>query len=99
MSNLAPSKISNMHGVWMCGGLLGVRCLGCDHRAVLDKQRHTFIRNGNMTELYNLKLRCAGCGLAGQGKAFWEMCTPFTREEADLFLRGRDINKPVVLHR
>lgn len=99
MSGLAPSKTTNLHGVWICGGFLGVRCIECDHRAVLEQEQLPAIRSGNMTELYSLKLRCQGCGRAGQGKAFWEMCTPFDREEAELFLRGRDIKKPVVLHR
>ena len=96
---VAPSRTTNCHAVWLHGGFLGVRCLACDHRAVLHKDQHEFFRQGNMTELYSLKLKCQGCGASGKGKEFWEMCTPFDKEEAERFLRGYNIGKPVTLWR
>src|SRR4051812_36085516 len=83
----------------ICGGLLGIRCLSCDHRAVLDAEALPVIQRGNMTPLYSLNLACRACDRKGSGKDHWGMCTPFDREEADRFMRGYDIGKPATLHR
>ena len=77
--------------------MLGVRCLNCDHRAVLDSQEVTIIRKANMTPLRILKLRCQKCGVIGAGKNFWEMCTPLDGAEVDQFLMGHDIGRKVGL--
>jgi hypothetical protein len=87
----------NLHGVWMTGGLLGVHCLHCGHRTVLNSKRTKIIRKDNPTPLRVLKLRCRECGVIGAGKDMWQMCTPFDREEADRFLAGQDIGRTVVL--
>jgi hypothetical protein len=89
----------SLHDVWMNGGFLGIRCLHCGHRTMLHKSRRPTIRDGNMTRLHTLKLKCACCGSVGRGKDHWEMCTPFNDDEADRFLWGDDIGRPVELLR
>jgi hypothetical protein len=64
---------------------------------LLDSQRASIIRKDNTTPLRLLKLKCHGCGVIGAGKNFWDLCTPFDREEAARFLLGQDIGRKVVL--
>jgi hypothetical protein len=46
-------------------------------RGALHKDKLRIIYEGNMKVLYELRLRCHGCGLTGAGRDYWEMCTPY----------------------
>jgi hypothetical protein len=80
----------SLHSVWTYGGFLGIRCKGCDHRAVLDRERCPQIRNSNMTRLRDLTFKCAGCGVTGKGADLWAMALPMDHEQAKRFLSGYD---------
>jgi hypothetical protein len=97
--NEQSEAVADLDGVWTYGGYLGVRCLHCNHRAVIHQSCMSTIRAGNRTNLHSVKLRCARCGVAGRGKAYWEMCTPLNEDEARAFLRGNDIGRSAVLDR
>jgi hypothetical protein len=65
-------------------------------RGALHKDKLRIIYEGNMKVLYELRLRCHGCGLTGAGRDYWEMCTPYNAAEVDRFVRvttsGRWLN-------
>lgn len=86
----------NLHTVWSHGALLGVRCVACDHRAVLSAAELPTIRRGNMTRLRDLKLRCGSCGARGQAPEQFGLYLPPDREAADRFMRGDDGRAAVV---
>jgi hypothetical protein len=67
----------NLHGVEVYGHGLAVECTACGHRAVI-----TIGRRGDMTQIYDLKLRCQGCRTAGRFKAW----LPVSAAEATAFL-------------
>jgi hypothetical protein len=50
-------------------------------RGALHKDKLRIIYEGNMKVLYELRLRCHGCGLTGAGRDYWEMCTPYNAAE------------------
>ena len=72
------------------GALLGVRCVACDHRAVLSPVELPTIRRGNMTRLRDLKLRCRAPGVRGQAPEQFMLYMPKDQEAADAFIRGGD---------
>jgi hypothetical protein len=78
----------NLHTVWMTGELLGIRCVACDHRAMLSPAELPAIRRDNMTRLRDLKLRCGHCGARGRAPDQFTLYLPLDREQADGFLRG-----------
>jgi hypothetical protein len=65
-------------------------------RGALHKDKLRIIYEGNMKVLYELRLRCHGCGLTGAGRDYWEMCMPYNAAEVDRFVRvttsGRWLN-------
>ena len=88
----APNIMTdNLHTVWATGGLLGIRCAACDHRAILSPAELPVIRRGNMTRLRDLKLRCGHCGIRGQAPDQFVLYLPLDREEGDRFMRGHDL--------
>lgn len=97
--SMAPTKVDTIHGVWVWGGFLAVRCIRCNRRAVLQKERHPFIRYGVMKPLSGVKLRCSGCKVAGAGNQYWEMWVPSDQEEANQFLRGYSVRMKATLSR
>ena len=84
------AMIDSLHTVWMLGELLGIRCVACDHRAVLSPTEFPEIRRANMTRLRDLKLRCGHCGVRGHEPDQFTLCMPEDREQADSFMRGHD---------
>ena len=85
-----------LHTAWTTGSLLGVRCVSCDHRAVLSPAELPAIRRGNMTRLRDLKLRCGHCSFSGKAPDQFTLYLPPDREAADRFLRGDDGRAAVV---
>ena len=53
-------RIQNLHGLALSGFPLGVACRTCGHRALLEPAK-VGARDGNMTEIRLLKLRCTEC--------------------------------------
>jgi hypothetical protein len=90
------AKVDNLHTVWATGGLLGILCVACDHRAVLAPSELPFIRRGNMTRLRDLKLRCGHCGSGGQAPDLFTLYLPPDRQEADRFMRGHEVRAAMV---
>jgi hypothetical protein len=80
-----------LHTVWANGALLGVRCHGCDHLAVLSPAELPTIRRGNTTRLRDLKLRCGHCGVRGQAPEQFGLFLPPDQEGGDRFLREVDV--------
>jgi hypothetical protein len=85
-----------LNTVWSSGALLGIRCVGCDHRAVLGVAELPIIRRGNTTRLRDLKLRCGHCGGRGQAPESFGLYLPSDREDADSFVRGAEVRAAVV---
>lgn len=85
-----------LHTVWSTGALLGIRCHGCDHRAVLSPVELPTIRRGNTTRLRDLKLRCGHCAVRGQAPEQFGLFLPPDQEGADRFLRGLDVRAAVT---
>lgn len=56
------SASADLHDVWQSGHPLGIACMHCLHRALV---RHESIgaRQGNLTLVSQLPLRCSKCGL------------------------------------
>lgn len=79
-----------LHTVWSTGELLGVLCLGCDHRVVLSAVELPGIRRANMTRLRDLQLRCGHCAVRGQAPEQFMLFVPPDQDAAEKFLRGRD---------
>jgi hypothetical protein len=77
-----------LHTVWSTSKLLGVLCLGCDHRAVLGPAELPGIRRANMTRLRDLKLSCNHCHVRGQAPEQFKLFVPPDQDAADDFLRG-----------
>ena len=80
----------SLHGAWIYGGRIGVRCNGCDHRAILTDTEVPTIRRGNMTLLRTLKLRCQRCAAGGTALDRFTLYLPANQEQADAFMRGSD---------
>jgi hypothetical protein len=53
-------RVQNLHGLFLSGFPLGVACTTCAHRTLLDSAK-VGAREGNMTEIRKLKLRCTEC--------------------------------------
>lgn len=53
-------RVQNLHGLFLSGFPLGFACTTCGHRALLDAAK-VGARDGNMTEIRELKLRCTEC--------------------------------------
>jgi hypothetical protein len=85
-----------LHTVWSTGALLGIHCLGCDHRAVLGIAELPTIRRANMTRLRDLKLRCGLCHVRGQAPEEFALYLPDGQDQAERFLRGNDVRAAVV---
>ena len=86
-----------LHTVWSTGALLGIRCHGCDHRAVLGVAELPTIRRGITTRLRDLKLRCGHCAIRGQAPESFGLYLPSDREDADSFMRGAEVRVAVVI--
>lgn len=52
---------SNLHTADCYGQPLGVRCLACERRVLVPLDK-IGAKNGNMTLLHSLPLKCAACG-------------------------------------
>jgi len=81
---------------WSSGALLGIRCAAWDHRAVLSATELSTIRRGNATRLRDLRLRCGHCGERGQAPEQFTLYMPEDVDEADGFMRGKDVTTAVV---
>ena len=63
-------RVQNLHGLALSGLPLGVACTRCGHRALIEAAK-VGARDGNMTEIRQLKLRCTECdGTAFEGTIF-----------------------------
>jgi hypothetical protein len=69
VASLLAFAAANLHGLAMRGLPLGVACTTCGHRALLDGAK-VGARDGNMTEIHQLKLRCTECDGRLQGHDF-----------------------------
>jgi DNA-directed RNA polymerase subunit RPC12/RpoP len=73
-------RVQNLHGLALSGFPLGVACTTCGHRALVEAAK-VGARDGNMTEIRHLKLRCTECdGTAFEGTIF------SAQEQVDDFL-------------
>jgi hypothetical protein len=79
-----------LHTVWSTGELLGIHCLGCDHRAVLGRAELPTIRRANMMRLRDLKLCCGLCHVRGQAPEEFKLHVPPDQDAADRFIRGHN---------
>ena len=63
-------RVKNLHGLAMSGFPLGVACRTCGHRALINAAK-VGARDGNMTEIRELRLRCTECdGTPFEGTIF-----------------------------
>jgi hypothetical protein len=85
-----------LHTVWSSGALLGIRCAGCEYRAVLSPAELPTLRRDNPTRLRDLRLRCGHCGARGQAPVEFTLFMPGNRDEAAEFMRGKDVRVAVV---
>ena len=80
----------SLHTVFQAAEILGVHCIGCEHRAILRRGDLPKMHN-NMTLLRSLKLRCKNCELSGTGKKQFSLSIPLDGDEAEAFLQGRNM--------
>ena len=63
-------RVQNLHGLALSGFPLGIACTTCGHRALVEAAK-VGARDGNMTEIHQLKLRRSECdGRAFEGTIF-----------------------------